>query len=97
MLDHLDAGVVAHRLERRDERAGDLGAGGVAAGVRDAVAVVAALAGQRDLAGGVRSKCAPSATRSRTRRGPSVTSARTASSSHSPAPATSVSREVLGR
>ena len=34
-----------------DERPLDLGAGGVAAGVRDAVAVVAALAGQRELAG----------------------------------------------
>ena len=37
--------------DRLDQRAGDLGAGGVAARVRDAAAVVAALAGQRDLAG----------------------------------------------
>ena len=37
------------------------------------------------------SKCAPSAIRSWIRAGPSVTSARTASSSHRPAPATSVS------
>ena len=37
------------------------------------------------------SKCAPSAASSRTRSGPSVTSMRTASTSHSPAPAVSVS------
>ena len=40
-------------VQRGDERAGDLGAGGVAAGVRDPVAVVPALAGQLDLAAGV--------------------------------------------
>ena len=40
-------------LDRRDQRPLDLGAGGVAAGVRDPVAVVAALAGQRELAVGV--------------------------------------------
>ena len=45
-----DAGV---REDRGDQGAADLGAGGVAAGVHDAVAVVAALAGQRQLAGGV--------------------------------------------
>ena len=47
VLDHLDAGGVEHA---GDERPLDLGAGGVAAGVRDAVAVVTALAGQRQLA-----------------------------------------------
>ena len=40
-------------LDRGDQRPLDLGAGGVAAGVRDPVAVVAALAGQRQLAVGV--------------------------------------------
>ena len=40
-------------LDGGDEGPLDLGAGGVAAGVRDAVAVVAALAGQRQLAVGV--------------------------------------------
>ena len=39
------------RAYRLDEGAGDLGAGRVAARVRDAAAVVAALAGQLDLAG----------------------------------------------
>ena len=39
-------------LDRGDQRPLDLRAGGVAAGVRDPVAVVAALAGQRQLAGG---------------------------------------------
>ena len=52
VLDHLDARVVAHGLEGGDERAGDLGAGGVAAGVHDPVGVVAALAGQQHLAVG---------------------------------------------
>ncbi len=47
VLDRLDARL-AHGV---DQGAGDLGAGGVAAGVGDAVAVVAALAGQQDLAG----------------------------------------------
>ena len=46
-------GSSTHPVQRGDQRAGDLGAGGVAAGVRDAVAVVAALAGQLDLAPGV--------------------------------------------
>ena len=50
MLDDLDLG---RPLDRGDQRALDLGAGGVAAGVRDPVAVVAALAGQRQLAVGV--------------------------------------------
>ena len=53
VLDDLDARVVADPVERGDERPGDLGAGGVAAGVGDPVAVVAALAGQLDLAAGV--------------------------------------------
>ena len=38
------------RLDRGDQRPLDLGAGGVAAGVGDPVAVVAALAGQRQVA-----------------------------------------------
>ena len=50
VLDHLDLG---RGLDGGVEGPLDLGAGGVAAGVRDAVAVVAALAGQADLAGGV--------------------------------------------
>ena len=41
VLDDLDAGVVDDPVQRGDERPGDLGAGGVAAGVRDPVAVVA--------------------------------------------------------
>ena len=49
VLDHLDLGCP---LDRGDQRPLDLGAGGVAAGVRDPVAVVAALAGQRQLAVG---------------------------------------------
>ena len=53
VLDDLDAGVVLHPVQRRDERARDLLAGGVAAGVGDAVAVVPALAGQLDLTLGV--------------------------------------------
>ena len=44
VLDHLDLGGP---LDRGDQRPLDLGAGRVAAGVGDAVAVVAALAGQR--------------------------------------------------
>ena len=50
VLDDLD---LRRPLDGGDQRALDLGAGGVAAGVRDAVAVVAALAGQRQLAVGV--------------------------------------------
>jgi hypothetical protein len=53
VLDDLDARVVEHPVQRGDERAGDLGTGGVAAGVGDAVAVVATLAGQLDLTAGV--------------------------------------------
>ena len=49
VLDHLDLGSA---LDGGDQRPLDLGAGGVAAGVRDPVAVVAALAGQRQLAVG---------------------------------------------
>ena len=49
-----DEGVLdraqAARADRLDERPGDLGAGRVAARVRDAAAVVAALAGQLELA-----------------------------------------------
>ena len=48
VLGHLDLG---RRMHRRDERALDLGTRRVAAGVGDPVAVVAALAGQRQLAG----------------------------------------------
>ena len=50
VLDHLDLGGPR---DRRDQGALDLGAGGVAAGVGDPVAVVAALAGQAELAVGV--------------------------------------------
>ena len=50
VLDDLDLG---RPLDRGDEGALDLGAGRVAAGVGDPVAVVAALAGQRQLAVGV--------------------------------------------
>ncbi len=53
VLDDLDARVVDDAVQGGDERARDLGAGGVTAGVRDPVAVVAALAGQLDLAAGV--------------------------------------------
>ena len=49
VLDHLDLG---RPLDGGDQRPLDLGPGGVAAGVRDPVAVVAALAGQRQLAVG---------------------------------------------
>ena len=44
MLDDLDAGLGG---DRRDQRPLDLRTGGVAAGVRDPVTVVAALPGQR--------------------------------------------------
>ena len=50
VLDHLDAGVVLDAVQRGDEGAGDLLAGGVPAGVGDPVPVVAALAGQLELA-----------------------------------------------
>ena len=50
VLDHLDAGVVLHTVQRGDERAGDLLARGVAAGVGDPVLVVPTLAGQPELA-----------------------------------------------
>ena len=50
VLDHLDLGRL---LDGRDQGPLDLGAGRVAARVRDPVAVVAALAGQRELAVGV--------------------------------------------
>ena len=53
----LDTCASAPRADRLDQRAGDLRAGGVAARVRDPAAVVAALAGQHQLAvGGSRSK-----------------------------------------
>ena len=50
VLDDLDARVVPHPVEGRDERPADLPSRRVAAGVQDAVAVVAALAGQRQAA-----------------------------------------------
>ena len=56
--------------DRGDERARDLRARGVAARVRDAVAQVTALAGERDVAGSSVSKRAPSAMSSRTASGP---------------------------
>ncbi len=90
VLDDLDVG---RGVDRRDQRALDLRAGGVAAGVRDPVAVVAALAGQREHARpGEWSKLAPSAISSRTASGPSLTRTRTAAGSQAPAPATRVSR-----
>ena len=80
------------RADRLDQRPGDLGAGRVAARVRDAAAVVAALAGQLQAAARrTASKWAPVAISRRTASGPSVTRMRTASSSHRPAPATRVS------
>ena len=82
-------------LDGRDERALDLGAGRVAAGVHDAGERVAAFACEQQVVRRRRrisvSKRAPSAASSRTAAGPSVTSTRTASTSQSPAPATSVS------
>ena len=53
VLDHLDARVGLDAVQRLDEGPADLAAGRVAAGVGDPVAVVAALAGQQDLAGRV--------------------------------------------
>ena len=50
VLDHLDLG---RSLDRGDQGPLDLGPGGVAAGVRDPVAVMAALPGQRQLTVGV--------------------------------------------
>ena len=80
VLDDLDAGVVDDPVQRGDQRARDLGAGGVAAGVRDPVAVVAALAGQLDLALGVAVELRARARRARApASGPSVTRMRTAS------------------
>jgi hypothetical protein len=46
-------------VQRGDERPGDLLAGGVTPGVRDAVAVVATLAGQLDLTAGVTVELGP--------------------------------------
>ena len=59
-LNDLDAWVIANGIELGDERAADLGSGGVAACVHDAVAVVAALARERDVAvrGGVEVRAA---------------------------------------
>ena len=92
VLDDLDAGV----LGGGEQGAADLGAGGVAAGVRDAAPVVAALAGQRDARRRRRGRSsAPSAISPRTASGPSVTSTRTASGSQIPTPAVSVSLQVL--
>ena len=62
-----------------DERARDLRARRVTARVRDAVAEVAALAGERDVAGLVGVEARAEAMSRRTAPGPSVTSARTAS------------------
>ena len=53
VLDHLDARVGLHAVQRLDQGPADLAAGGVAAGVGDPVTVVSALAGQQDLAGRV--------------------------------------------
>jgi hypothetical protein len=53
VLDDLDARIGVHGRELGHERAGDLGPGGVAPGVRDAVGVVAALAGQAERAVGL--------------------------------------------
>ena len=53
MLDDLDARVGLHAVQRLDQGPADLAAGRVAAGVGDPVTVVAALAGQQDLAGRV--------------------------------------------
>ena len=72
-------GAQPARAYRLDERAGDLGAGRVAARVRDTAAVVAALAGELDLAvPRTVSKWAPVAISRRTASGPSVTRIRTA-------------------
>ena len=67
VLDDLDARVVAHGLDLRDERAGDLRPRRVAARVRDAVGVVPALARQRDAAVGGRVEHAHRARRARAR------------------------------
>ena len=76
-----------------DERALDLGAGGVTAGVHDARRrsdrPLACERSRRDPS--TRSKWAPSAMSSRTRVGPSLASTRTASVSQRPPPAASVS------
>jgi hypothetical protein len=53
VLDDLDARVGLDAVQGLDERPADLPAGRVAPGVGDPVAVVAALAGQEDLTGGV--------------------------------------------
>ncbi len=64
VLDHLDLGGPSHG---RDQRALDLGPGGVAAGMGDAVAVVSSLAGQAELAVGVEVEVGA---RARSARGP---------------------------
>ena len=85
-----------------DERTLDLGAGRVTARVHHARDRVTTLAREQRAPPSRRRPCdrtrAPSAVSSRTRAGPSVTRTRTASTSHRPAPAASVSDEVqLGR
>ena len=50
VLDHLDAGVVLDTMQSGDEGSGDLLARGVPAGMGDPVLVVAALAGELELA-----------------------------------------------
>jgi hypothetical protein len=54
VLDDLDAGIVAHRLELCDEGAGDLRTGRVPAGVRDPVGMVTALAREGHLSAELR-------------------------------------------
>ena len=95
VLDHLDAAGVEHP---GDERALDLRAGRVAAGVRDAVAVVTALAGQRQLAvGGAVEPGARAEPARAPRPGPRAPARRTAASSQTPAPATHRVRGSAGR
>jgi hypothetical protein len=74
------------------QRALHLRAGGVAAGVHDAVGGVPALAGEQQPARGVAVEGGAPVDELVQPRGPSVTRACTASGSHSPTPATSVSR-----
>ena len=79
-------------LDRGDQRALDLGAGGVAARVHDPGDGVAALTGEGEPAvAGDRSNRAPRAISSRTRPGPRSPARRTASASQSPPPAVRVS------
>jgi hypothetical protein len=88
VLDQRDAGVAGDRLL---QRALHLGAGRVAAGVHDPVAVVAALPGQRQAAVRVGVEHRAALDQLAQPAGPSSTSTRTAASSQSPTPAASVS------